>query len=79
MRYPPQLLGEVVATLSSAQAAMAADPGVAGPAAVELASGALQAAAMGAAGAVRTEPVTPVDPKSAAKAFRCSCSWPISW
>ena len=36
----------------------------------ELGSSALQAAAMGAARAVRTEPVTPVDPRSAAKAFR---------
>lgn len=36
----------------------------------ELAAPALQAAAMGAVRAVRTEPVTPVDPKSLAKAFR---------
>ncbi|KAK9915021.1 hypothetical protein WJX75_003704 [Coccomyxa subellipsoidea] len=86
VRYPPQLLPEVVATLSSAQAAVAALPGAPGGApspataksevvdvaagVAELGSSTLQAAAMGAARAVRTEPVTPVDPRSAAKAFR---------
>lgn len=38
----------------------------------ELGSRALQASALGAARAVRTEPVIPVDPKSMAKAFRYS-------
>ena len=66
-----------MAFLSSAQAAipqltpggLPADP-TAGALGGQLASSALEAAAMGAAVAVRTEPVTPVDPKSVAKAFR---------
>lgn len=77
MRYPSHLLEDVVAFLSSAQAAipqltpggLPADPTVGAPGG-QLASSALEAAAMGAAVAVRTEPVTPVDPKSVAKAFR---------
>lgn len=77
VRYPPQLLEDVVAVLASAQAAipqLTAGGGLAdiahSTAGGQLGSSALQAAAMGAAMAVRTEPVTPVDPKSVAKALR---------
>jgi len=74
VRYPPQLLEDVVAVLASAQAAIpqltAGGPAAASAAGGQLASSALQAAAMGAAMVVRMEPVTPVDPKSVAKAFR---------
>ena len=81
MRYPPHLLQEVVATLSSAQQqASAAMPNEAPSAAPpqqhtakvegQLDQQALRAAAMGAARQVRLEPVSPVDPKSVAKAFR---------
>ena len=67
-----------MAVLASAQAAIpqltpggpAADVAAAGAAGSQLASSALQAAAMGAVMAVRTEPVTPVDLKSVARAFR---------
>ncbi len=77
VRYPSHLLEDVVASLSSAQAAipqltpggLPTDPTADVPGGL-LARSALQAAAMGAAVAVRTEPVTPVDPKSLAKAFR---------
>lgn len=77
VRYPPQLLEDVVAVLASAQAAipqLTAGGGLAemshSAAGGQLGSSALQASAMGAAMAVRTEPVTPVDPKSVAKALR---------
>ena len=79
VRYPPQLLEDVVAVLASAQAAipqLTAGCGLAdmAPSAAggQLGSSALQASAMGAAMAVRMEPVTPVDPKSVAKALRSS-------
>ena len=77
VRYPPQLLEDVVAVLASAQAAipqLTAGGGLAdvapGTTGGQLGSSALQASAMGAAMAVRLEPVTPVDPKSVAKALR---------
>ena len=77
VRYPPQLLDDVVAVLASAQAAIPQLTG-GGPSADQagglgggqLGSSALHASALGAAMAVRMEPVTPVDPKSVAKAFR---------
>ena len=80
VRYPPQLLDDVVAVLASAQAAIpqltagglsADQAGSLGGG--QLGSSALHASAMGAAMAVRMEPVTPVDPKSVAKAFRYGC------
>ncbi len=89
MRYPPHLLQEVVATLSSAQQQASAIAAAANeahnaatqqqhPAAAQhiakvegqLDQQALRAAAMGAARQVRLEPVSAVDPKSVAKAFR---------
>ena len=77
VRYPPQLLDDVVAVLASAQAAIP-QLTASGPSADQagslgggqLGSLALHASAMGAAMAVRMEPVTPVDPKSVARAFR---------
>ena len=77
VRYPPQLLDDVVAVLASAQAAIP-QLTAGGPAADQagslgggqLGSSALHASAMGAAMAVRMEPVISVDPKSVAKAFR---------
>ena len=77
VRYPPQLLDDVVAVLASAQAAIpqltAGGPSADQAASLgggQLGSSALHASAMGAAMAVRMEPVTPVDAKSVAKAFR---------
>ena len=77
VRYPPQLLDDVVAVLASAQAAIpqltgsTPSPDQAGSlGGGQLGSSALHASAMGAAMAVRMEPVTPVDAKSVAKAFR---------
>ena len=72
VRYPPQLLDDVVAVLASAQAAIPqlTASGPSADHAGSLGSSALHASAMGAAMAVRMEPVTPVDPKSVAKAFR---------
>jgi hypothetical protein len=65
------LLPEVVAMLSTAQSMMLP------PAAVgqlgdlgQLSGAALQAASLGAGGAIRTEPVSPVQQKSLARAFR---------
>ena len=77
VRYPPQLLDDVVAVLASAQAAIP-QLTASGPSADQagslgggqLGSSALHASALGAAMAVRMEPVTPVDPKSVAKALR---------
>lgn len=71
VRYPAVLLPEVVATLSTAQTMML-------PAAVigqqdrpmQLTGAALQAASLGAGGAMRAEPVSPVSQKNLAKAFR---------
>lgn len=81
VRYPSSLLPEVVAMLSTAQSMVAT------PAAInqwgqlgQLSGEALQAASLGAGGAIRTEPVSPVQQKCLAKAFRCvvrtSCSVP---
>ena len=73
VRYPAMLLPEVVAMLTTAQSSL-------GPAAQQLLQNgqlpgqlsgeALQAASLGAGGALRLEPVSPVDQKAVAKAFR---------
>ena len=68
VRYPAQLLGDVVATLSKAQELISA-PGQADGGPV-LQKSTLEAAAMGAGGAVRHEKPTPIDKKSLAKALR---------
>lgn len=68
VRYPAQLLGDVVATLSKAQELISA-PGQAEAGPV-LQKSTLEAAAMGAGGAVRHEKPTPIDKKSLAKALR---------
>ena len=65
------LLPEVVALLSTAQNMAVAVPqldliGQAG----QLASNALEAASLGAGNMIRTEPISPVQAKSLAKAFR---------
>lgn len=71
VRYPASLLPEVVAMLSTAQSMVA-------PAAAvnqwgqlgQLSGEALQAASLGAGGAIRTEAVSPVQQKCLARAFR---------
>ncbi|KAK9855114.1 hypothetical protein WJX84_007868 [Apatococcus fuscideae] len=68
VRYPAQLLGDVVATLSKAQELISAPTQVEGAPVLQKAT--LEAAAMGAGGAIRAEPPTPVDKKSLAKALR---------
>lgn len=77
VRYPAHLLHLVVATLSSIQTLMPPQPQLKQPIAGAQLSGstalqeqALKAAAMGAGGALRTEPVSPIDRKSLTKAFR---------
>lgn len=77
MRYPAHLLHLVVATLSSIQMLMPAQAQMSGSIGVgALSNGAvlqeqaLKAAAMGAGGALRTEPVSPIDKRSLAKALR---------
>ncbi|KAK9833324.1 hypothetical protein WJX81_006479 [Elliptochloris bilobata] len=84
VRYPERLLSDVVATLNAARdasaEAAAATSGVPpgsnpSPAALaaglpELASAALRAAAMGAGGAMVSEPVAPVDARSYARMLR---------
>ena len=77
VRYPAHLLHLVVATLSSIQTLMPPQPQLKQPTAATELSGstalqeqALKAAAMGAGGALRTEPVSPIDKRSLAKAFR---------
>ncbi len=73
VRYPAQLLGDVVATLSKAQELISAPTQVEGAPVLQKAT--LEAAAMGAGGAIRAEPPTPVDKKSLAKALRSvSCN-----
>lgn len=77
MRYPAHLLHLVVATLSSVQTLMPAQAQMRHPAdgaaftnSAALQEEALKAAAMGAGGALRTEPVSPIDKKSLSKALR---------
>lgn len=77
VRYPAHLLHLVVATLSSIQTLMPPQLQLKQPTAGTQLSGstalqeqALKAAAMGAGGALRTEPVSPIDRKSLTKAFR---------
>lgn len=86
VRYPASLLPEVVAMLTTAQSmvmpsAAVADMGQLG----QLTGEALQAASLGAGGSIRTEPVSPVQPKALARAFRsCLCPssslfWPLTF
>ncbi|KAK9814268.1 hypothetical protein WJX72_003136 [[Myrmecia] bisecta] len=76
VRYPAHLLPQVVATLASAQALISQQQlqlqqqQAGGGPGSSLQQQALQAAAMGAGGAIRVEPVSPVDKKSLAKALR---------
>ena len=70
VRYPAQLLGDVVATLSKAQELISGQ-GQAETSST-LQSSTLRAAAMGAGGAIRSEAPTPIDRKSLAKALRYS-------
>lgn len=77
VRYPAHLLHLVVATLSSIQTLMPPQAQLRQPAdaagssnAAALQEEALKAAAMGAGGALRTEPVSPIDKKSLSKALR---------
>ena len=77
MRYPAHLLHLVVATLSSIQTLMPPQAQLRPPAngaasfkSAALQEAALKAAAMGAGGALRTEPVSPIDKKSLSKALR---------
>ncbi|DBA97285.1 hypothetical protein WJX77_012218 [Trebouxia sp. C0004] len=77
VRYPAHLLHLVVATLSSIQTLMPpqqqlkhAGNVTAGSGSSALQEQALKAAAMGAGGALRTEPVSPIDKKSLMKALR---------
>jgi len=82
VRYPAHLLHLVVATLSSIQTLMPpqeqlrqAGSVTAGSGSTALQEQALKAASMGAGGALRTEPVSPIDKKSLMKALRCvSCT-----
>lgn len=82
VRYPAHLLHLVVATLSSIQTLMPPQQQLrqagnitAGSGSTALQEQALKAAAMGAGGALRTEPVSPIDKKSLMKALRCaSCT-----
>lgn len=76
VRYPAHLLHLVVATLSSTQTLMPPSAQLRPPPAgascnsAALQEDALKAAAMGAGGALRTEPVSPIDKKSLSKALR---------
>lgn len=77
MRYPAHLLHLVVATLSSIQTLIPPQAHLRAPVAgaavsnsIALQEDALKAAAMGAGGALRTEPVSPIDKKSLSKALR---------
>lgn len=82
VRYPAHLLHLVVATLASIQSMMPPHQQLRQPLTSAGQSGgdalhedALRAAAMGAGGALRTEPVSPIDKKSLAKALRwCTSS-----
>ena len=71
VRYPASLLPEVVAMLSTAQSMVMPNAAIQQMGQLgQLTGEALQAASLGAGGAIRTEPVSPVQPKSLAKAFR---------
>ena len=77
VRYPAHLLHLVVATLSSIQTLMPPQAQMRQPAdgatftnPAALQEDALKAAAMGAGGALRTEPVSPIDKRSLSKALR---------
>ncbi len=77
VRYPAHLLHLVVATLQSIQTLMPPQPqlrqsmiGGEQSGSTALQEQALKAAAMGAGGALRTEPVSPIDRKSLTKALR---------
>ena len=77
VRYPAHLLHLVVATLSSIQSLMPPQPqlkqpmnGVGQSGGAALQEEALKAAAMGAGGALRPEPVSPIDKRSLTKALR---------
>ena len=73
VRYPAMLLPEVVAMLTTASNSLGSGgqqllqngqlPG-------QLSGEALQAASLGAGGALRTEPVSPIKQKAVARAFR---------
>lgn len=71
------LLPEVVAMLSAAQSLVAPPAGL-NPrdSPGQLTGDALKAAALGAGGVLRTEPISPVMSKCLAKAFRCAGSHP---
>lgn len=72
VRYPAMLLPEVVALLSTAQS-MAVPTQLLGDNSGQpgqLTGNALEAASLGAGNMIRTEPISPVQPKALAKAFR---------
>ena len=85
MRYPAHLLHLVVATLSSIQSLMPPAQlrqpmnGVGQSGGAALQEEALKAAAMGAGGALRTEPVSPIDKRSLTKALRYSMQQARDW